>query len=135
MPTDGNPLKAIDPMSPHLESEDDSVGVIYATDVLQQVGDGSTFLDECHRVLTHGGMLITRTSEYGSTGLHQGTLNSESTIRQAIELRRPGSRRLQLSHLRRYYPSAWHRQHRVPYIHANVLAIKDGPRQGGPLPA
>jgi hypothetical protein len=29
--------------------------------------------------------------------------------------------------------SDWHREHNISYVNANLIAIKDGPRQGGPL--
>ncbi len=38
-----------------------------------------------------------------------------------------------MSHLRTWYPSAWHEQTDIAYVQANLLAVKDGPRQGGPL--
>ena len=41
--------------------------------------------------------------------------------------------RLQVSQLRTYYPTSWHEQVQIPYVQANLLCIKDGARQGGPL--
>ena len=41
--------------------------------------------------------------------------------------------RFQVSHLRTYYPTPGHEELAIPYVQANLLAIKDGPRQGGPL--
>jgi len=41
--------------------------------------------------------------------------------------------RFQVSRLVTYYPDAWHEQHEVPYVCANLIAVKDGPRQGGIL--
>ena len=38
-----------------------------------------------------------------------------------------------MSHLGTWHPTAWHEEARVPYVQANLLAVKDGPRQGGPL--
>jgi len=38
-----------------------------------------------------------------------------------------------VSHLRTFYPSPTHEQGFTPYVQANLLAIKEGPRQGGPL--
>jgi hypothetical protein len=41
--------------------------------------------------------------------------------------------RLQVSHLRTFYPSPGHEELDVAYVQANLLAVKEGPRQGGPL--
>jgi hypothetical protein len=42
--------------------------------------------------------------------------------------------RFQVSRLVTYFPSAWHEQHDIPYVSANLIAIKDGSaRNGGPL--
>jgi hypothetical protein len=43
------------------------------------------------------------------------------------------SARFQLSHVRTYYPSPTHEAINIPYVRANLVAIKDGPRLGGPL--
>jgi len=32
-----------------------------------------------------------------------------------------------------YWPSEVHEKMNIPYVKANLIAIKDGPRQGGPL--
>ena len=41
--------------------------------------------------------------------------------------------RLQVSHLRTFYATPGHEALDIPYVQANLLAVKDGPRQGGPL--
>jgi len=41
--------------------------------------------------------------------------------------------RLQVSYLGTSFPSEAHVDLQIPYVQANLLAIKDGPRQGGPL--
>jgi hypothetical protein len=41
--------------------------------------------------------------------------------------------RFQVSHLSTSFPSDWHREVNIPYVVANLLAVKDGPRQGGPV--
>jgi O-antigen biosynthesis protein len=38
----------------------------------------------------------------------------------------------QVSYLRTYYPSQWHAEHLIPYVQANLIALKpDGDRNGG----
>jgi hypothetical protein len=39
--------------------------------------------------------------------------------------------RFQVSRLATYYPSEWHEQCKISYVCANLIAIKEGPRQGG----
>jgi hypothetical protein len=41
--------------------------------------------------------------------------------------------RLQVSHLRTLYPTPGHQELDICYVQANLLAIKDGPRQSGSL--
>jgi hypothetical protein len=41
--------------------------------------------------------------------------------------------RFQVSHLRTFYASPGHEQLNIAYVQANLLAVKEGPRQGGPL--
>ena len=41
--------------------------------------------------------------------------------------------RFQVSRLNTYFPSDWHQQHDISYVNANLVAVKDGPRQGGLL--
>ena len=41
--------------------------------------------------------------------------------------------RLQVSYLATSYPSEGHADRDIAYVEANLLAVKDGPRQGGPL--
>jgi len=38
----------------------------------------------------------------------------------------------QVSRLVTYFPTGWHEQHRIPYVAANLIALKEGmPRNGG----
>ena len=43
------------------------------------------------------------------------------------------SARLQVSHLSTGFQTVAHEQLGIAYVSANLLAVKDGPRQGGPL--
>ena len=49
------------------------------------------------------------------------------------EVLRDLTARFQLSHLRTFHPSPGHVDMNIPYVQAHLLAVKDGPRQGGPL--
>jgi hypothetical protein len=32
-----------------------------------------------------------------------------------------------------FYPDAWHEEHLISYVNANMISIKDGPRMAGEL--
>jgi hypothetical protein len=140
--TDGYDEIEIDPAEPKLPAPSDSVGVIKATDILQRVPDRARFLNEAYRVLAHAGLLLTETPSTDGRGAFQDPShiafyneNSFSYLTQAA-LRRtiPAlTARLQLSHLRTYYPSELMAEMQIPYVQANLLAVKEGPRQGGPM--
>jgi Glycosyl transferase family 2 len=132
----------IDPDDPRIASDDDSVAVLIAHDVLQRMPNRAAFFNEVYRVLTHAGLIFTQTPSTDGRGAfqdpsHTAFYNENSfmyltqrSLRNAIpEL----NARLQVSHLRTFYPSAGHEQIDICYVEANLLAIKDGPRQGGPL--
>lgn len=132
----------MDPSEPVLPWPDGSVGLLKLIDVLQHVGDRASLFNECHRVLHHGGLLFTQTPSTDGRGAFQDPLavsywneNSFWYLTQSgLHASLPELRaRLQVSRLHTGYPSAWHEQHHIPYVYADLLAIKDGPRQGGPL--
>lgn len=135
-------LTRLDPTNPTLPFGADEVGVIKATDILQRVADRAHFLNECHRVLAHGGLLLTDTPSTDGRGAfqdpsHVAFYNENSFMYLTQTALRPTipslSARLQVSHLQTYFPSAVHEQIDIPYVKANLISIKDGPRQGGPL--
>jgi SAM-dependent methyltransferase len=132
----------VDPRADRLALPDDSVGVIKAIDILQRVPDRAWFLNECYRVLRHGGLLLTDTPSTDGRGAfqdpsHVAFYNENSFMYLTRAELRPTiptlTARLQVSHLRTYYPSQVHEDINIPYVKANLIAIKDGPRQGGPL--
>jgi glycosyltransferase involved in cell wall biosynthesis len=132
----------IDPAAPALPYADDSVGVIKLLDVLQRAPDRAALFNECYRVLAHGGLLLTDTPSTDGRGAFQDPShvafyneNSFAYLTQmAMRATIPTlTARLQLSHLLTYWPSETHERMDIPYVKANLLAIKDGPRQGGPL--
>jgi O-antigen biosynthesis protein len=132
----------VDPGRTRLSFDEGTVGVIKATDVLQRVPDRAEFLNECHRVLCHGGLLLTDTPSTDGRGAfqdpsHVAFYNENSFMYLTQAALRPTipalAARLQVSHLQTYWPSEVHEQLDIPYVKANLIAIKDGPRQGGPL--
>ena len=104
--------------------------------------DRPGLFNECFRVLAHGGVLLTETPSTDGRGAFQDPShvafyneNSFWYVTQANLLSSmPGLKaRFQVSHVRTYFPTEWHRDVQVSYVQANLLPVKDGPRQGGPL--
>jgi O-antigen biosynthesis protein len=132
----------VDPGDPRIDAADDSVGLIRAHDVLQRMPRRAAFFNECHRVLAHAGLILTQTPSTDGRGgfqdpSHTTYYNENSfaylTQRDLHSLIPELTARLQVSYLATAFPTEAHAEILVPYVQANLLAIKDGPRQGGPL--
>jgi O-antigen biosynthesis protein len=140
---DGATELEIDVSSAGLPYDDGSVGVLVATELLQRLPDRGAFFAECHRVLAHGGLVLTTTPSTDGRGAFQDPThvafwneNSFWYLTQAALRDRvfPGNpMRFQVSGIRTYFPTAFDKAHDIAYVDANLLAVKDGPRQGGPL--
>jgi SAM-dependent methyltransferase len=125
-----------------LDLPDSSVGVVRAVDFLEHVPDKIAIFNELHRVLAHGGMLLSLTPSTDGRGAfqdptHVAYYNENSfwyfTDRTYSQFVPPIHCRFQVSRLATLFPSPWHEEHRISYVQANLVAIKDGPRQGGLL--
>jgi SAM-dependent methyltransferase len=122
---------------------DSSVGVIRAVDFLEHVADKVALINELYRVLAPGGLLLTQTPSSDGRGAYQDPThvafyNENSfwyyTERQYRNFVPEIEAAFQASRLVTYFPSEWHEQHQIPYVTANLIALKDGtPRNGGPL--
>lgn len=121
---------------------DNSVGVIRAVDFLEHIADSIKLMNECYRVLTHGGLLLTLTPSTDGRGAFQDPTHvsfwnensfwyfTDDGYRMFVPAIKA---RFQVSRLVSYFPSDWHQANSMPYVNANLIAIKDGPRQGGIL--
>ena len=132
----------VDPMDPKIATGDGSVGALQGYDILQRLPKRAAFFNEAHRVLAHAGLIFTQTPSTDGRGAfqdpsHTAFYNENSFMyltQRALHDAIPDLvARLQVSHLRTYFPSPGHEQLNIPYVEANLLAVKDGPRQGGPL--
>jgi glycosyltransferase involved in cell wall biosynthesis len=132
----------IDPAEPRIGAAPNSVGILKAYDVLQRMPRRAAFFNECHRVLTHAGLIFTQTPSTDGRGGYQDPSatafyneNSFMYLTQAdLRPALPGlDARLQVSYLSTSFPTQAHADRLIPYVEANLLAVKDGPRQGGPL--
>lgn len=134
----------VDPDQPMLADRDGSVGAIFVTDVLQLIGDPGLLFRECHRVLAPNGLLLTLTPSTDGRGAFQDHThrtywneNSFWYVTQAPLRDRvyPANTdvRFQVGGIRTYFPTEFDEQHDIAYVAATLLAVKDGPRDHGPL--
>ena len=122
--------------------DNNSVGVIRAVDFLEHIPDKITLFNEMYRVLAHGGMLLSLTpSSDGRAAFqdptHVSFYNENSfwyyTNKQFAQYVPEIKCRFQNSLIKTLYFNEWYVQNRMPYVCANLVAIKDGPRIAGPL--
>ena len=132
----------VDPDEPILTGDGNTVGLIKAYDVFQRIRNRTGFFNENYRVLTHGGMLMTQTPSTDGRGAFQDPSvvsywNENSFMyftQQALHDLVPDlDASFQISYLATSYQSEGHSELDISYIQANLLAVKDGPRQGGPI--
>lgn len=126
-----------------MRREDSSVGVIRAVDFLEHVEDKILMMNEIHRLLAPGGMLLSMTPSTDGRGAwqdptHVAFWNENSfwyyTDPEYAKYVPQITARFQVSRMFTTYPTAWHEEHDIPYVCANLIAIKDGmTRNGGML--
>jgi SAM-dependent methyltransferase len=125
-----------------LDVPDSSVGIISLVDYLPRVEQKIDLFNELYRVLAHGGILLTLTPSTDGRGAfqdpaHVAFYNENSfwyfTDSGYARFAPDVNCRFQVSRLVTYFPTEWHETHKIPYVCANLIAIKEGPRQGGAL--
>ncbi|MBM4364530.1 MAG: methyltransferase domain-containing protein [Deltaproteobacteria bacterium] len=123
---------------------DSSVGVIRAYDFLEHVPQARVVavMNELHRVLVPGGWLLSRTPSTDGRGAFQDpthvsywNLNSfwYYTNRDFARYVHGLTARFQGTRVWNEYPSDWHREHAIPYVYADLLALKGQPHPGPEL--
>lgn len=121
---------------------DNSVGVIRAVDFMEHIPDKIGLMNELYRVLAHGGMLLSLTPSTDGRGAfqdptHVSYWNENSfwyyTDHQYAKYVPEIICRFQVSRLVSLFPSDWHRENSIPYVRANLVAVKNGPRLPGLL--
>lgn len=119
---------------------DSSIGIIRAMDFLEHIEDKIALINELYRVLAPNGLLLSMTPSSDGRGAYQDPThiafyNQNSFwyyTDQAYQRYVPEiTARFQASRLITAYPSEWHQANNIPYVTANLIALKDGPRQGG----
>ena len=141
-PADDYEDVTIDPGDVAIPADDDGVAILKVYDVLNRVANRAGLFNEAYRVLAHAGLMMTQTPSTDGRGAFQDPSavayyneNSFMYVTQAaLHDAIPDLKaHFQVSHLRTFYPSPEHEELRIAYVQANLLAVKEGPRQGGPL--
>jgi hypothetical protein len=120
---------------------DGSVGVIRAVDFLEHVADKVALINEIYRLLAPGGLLLSQTPSTDGRGAFQDPTHvafyNENSFWYYTEARYRNfvpqiTARFQSSRLVTTFPTQWHARHNIPYVTANLIALKDPmPRNGG----
>lgn len=125
---------------PPLPFESHSVGIIRAVDFLEHVPDQVGLMNEIWRVLVDGGWLLSRTPSTDGRGAFQDPThvsfwneNSFFYYTDRIFARYvPGIRcRFQGFRVATDFPNSWCREHNVPYVYADLSAVKTWRRRPG----
>ena len=115
--------------------EDNSVGLILAEDVLQQLADPVHVMNEAYRVLAPGGFFLVRVPSTDGRGAFQNPRNvsfwNEHSFwyytRSSFSRYLPEfSGKFQVSRLRTFFPDEFSKQHTLPYVEAHLFALKPG---------
>jgi hypothetical protein len=127
-------------VSEGLPFHDNSVGVIRAHDFLEHIPDKIAIFNEMYRVLAHGGMILSNTPSSDGRGAfqdptHVSFYNENSfwyfTEEEYAKYVPEITAKFQASRVLTYFPSPWHEAHQIPYVMANLIAVKGGATQGG----
>lgn len=114
---------------------DGSVGAFRAHDLLEHLPDKMHSLSEIHRCLKPGGWLLSMTPSTDGRGAwqapdHVSFWNSNAwwyvTRREQARYIDNTTIRFQAAQLDNIHPSPWHRDNNIPYVRANLIALKDG---------
>lgn len=119
----------------HWPFEDSSIGVIRAWDFIEHLHDKVHTMNEIHRVLRPGGWLLSGTPSTDGRGAFQDPTHVSYWNENSFwyYTRKDYSRfvpeitaRFQKMRLCTSFPSDWHRSNDISYVHADLVAIKDG---------
>jgi SAM-dependent methyltransferase len=124
-----------------LDLPDSCAGVIRAVDFLEHVADKVALINEIHRLLAPGGLLLSMTPSTDGRGAFQDPTHvafyNENSFWYYTEAKYQAfvpeiTARFQSSRLFTGFPTEWHQRHNVPYVTANLIALKEPvDRNGG----
>ena len=116
-----------------LDLADSSVGVVRLVDTLGLYRDKIAVFNELHRLLADGGLVLSLTPSADGRGGFQDPRSvafynensfwyfTQQGYAQYVPII---TARFTVSRLVTYFPSDWHEQHSVPYVCANLVAVK-----------
>lgn len=118
-----------------------SVGVIRAVDFLEHVSDKVALMNRLWELLAHGGMLLSMTPSTDGRGAwqdptHVSGWNENSFWYYTEDKYRAFVPEIEAkfhpSRVETFFPSEWHQSRNIPYVLANLVAVKKaGPDFGG----
>ena len=115
--------------------KDSSVGLLRANDSLEHLKDSIHTFNEAYRVLAPGGFFMISVPSTNGKGAfcdptHVSYFNNLSfryyTNKQFARYIPEFKGKFQVSRIIEWHPSEWHKQENVPYIDAQLFAVKDG---------
>lgn len=121
--------------------QSNSVGAFRATDVLTRIKDSAHVMSEIWRCLAPGGWLLSETPSTDGRGAFQDPRsvafwNQNSFLyytSSGFSRFVPGASKPRFQIVsqmagaaKTYYPTVWHQNNHVPYVRANLIALKDG---------
>lgn len=127
---------------PPLPFDSHSIGIVRAVDFLEHVPDQVGLMNEIWRVLTDGGWLLSRTPSTDGRGAfqdptHVSFWNENSffyyTDRNFSRYVPDIKARFQGFRIATDYPNDWCKDHKVPYVYADLSAVKTWRRRPGKI--
>jgi len=123
-----------------LPFDDNSVGIIRAFDFLEHIPASVSLMNEIYRVLVDGGWLLSLTPSSDGRGAFQDPThcsfwNENSfwyyTNADYAKYVPQISCRFQAQRIQTSFPSRFHEQHKIPYVYADLTAVKTWRRRPG----
>lgn len=115
--------------------DDNSVGIIRACDFVEHIWDAVSLMNEIHRVLVPGGWAFIDVPSTDGRGAFQDPTHvsfwnqnsfwyyTDPTYAKYVPRI---TARFQASRVTTWFPSAWHKENAIPYVSAQLLALKPG---------
>jgi SAM-dependent methyltransferase len=123
-----------------LPFDENSVGVVRAMDFLEHIPDSVRLMNEIYRVLVDGGWLLSGTPSTDGRGAFQDpthcafwnensfwyyTNKAHASYVSSIRCR------FQAMRVETYHPSDFHKRHDIPYVYADLCAVKSDDKRPG----